>query len=534
MTFIAIFLFIITLSFFQKFKSIKYRVINIFIVSALLYALLSFYKIIAAPLFILVAAILIIEAYITYKFKDFNEAILEAILNTNKDEALDILKENSLPIAIAIIALCFISYLLFYLTPQNALYSSIFILPLLATFIAAQLRVFKIDKRLKSYAEHSKDFNLINSMDRLDKNVISSIRVKYPLFFGNCFYLLNYRNDYQIDINIDKRTPDFIIKSGKPKAKNIILVIGESANPDRFGICGYQEFNTTPKLSKISKYMIINNVHSLSNMTRTALPFLIAFPKVDNFGQAYTYKNIIDIANEQNFNTFWIGNQAIDSLFTSSYASIAKCANKVFSRDYTSSSRETFNPKDDLDLLPLLASHLQEHGRNGDNSNNLFIVHTIGSHAPYTARSDDIDKSALPNADPYDLSIHHTDRFLNEITDLVKQNLDDYIIVYTSDHGEILVDEGGGLEHGLTFGGYQQYKVPFFILENSSCPLNINRYQKTNGNYSNDMAAFLILETLGLEIQEDYLSKYRKEDKVLHSDYKVYDYEDLPQPSKRK
>lgn len=533
MTFIAIFLFISTLSFFSQFKNIKYRLINIIIVSALLYALLSFYKIIAAPLFVLVVAILVTEAYITYKFKDFNEAILEAILNTNKDEAIDILKENSLPITIAIIALCFISYLLFYLTPQNTFYSFILILPLLATFVAAQFRVFKIDRRLKSYAENNRDFNLINSMDRLDKNVISSIRIKYPLFFGNFFYLLNYRSDYQIDINITKRTPDFIIGSGKPKAKNIILVIGESANPDRFSVCGYQNFNTTPKLSTISNCTIVNNVHSLSNMTRTALPFLIAFPQVENFSQAYTYKNIIDIANDKNINTFWIGNQAIDSLFTSSYGPIAKSANKVCSRDYNS-SKEPFSPKDDLDLLPFLASNLQEHGKNGDNSNNLFIIHTIGSHAPYATRSDGIDKTALPDAEHYDLSVHHTDRFLYEITDLAKHHLEDYIVIYTSDHGEILVDEGGGLEHGLTFGGYQQYKVPFFVLENSSCPLNISRYQKMSGNFSNDMTAFLILEALGLEINEDYLLNYKKEDKILHSDYRVYHYDNLPQPSDRK
>lgn len=531
-SFFIILTIVLIISFYFRFKNAKYKLSNVVIVSSLLYAILGFYKPIAVPLFTIFLIFMVVEVYIVYKFKDFNEGIIEAILNTNKEEVVEILNKNKLNIFISMFFVGIINCIVFSYVETNILYSFISIVPFFITFFAAQFRLFRVDWKLKQYAKNGDAFNIINAMDRLDKNVISSIRVKYPIFFGNFFYLLNYRSGYDVDFNKERCFPNFFIDQGVPKVKNIILVLGESANPARFGVYGYTKFNTTPRLGEMTCCKVIDNVHSLSNMTRTALPFLISFPHVEDFCKAYTYKNIIDIANEKNINTIWIGNQAIESLFTSSYGPIAKSANKVFSRDYNSSG-ENFSPKDDFDLLPLIDLHFKDYGKNGRNLSNLFIIHTVGSHAPYSLRSDDIDRAALPSADDYDLSVHHTDRFLYELTSLADSHLADYLFIYTSDHGEVLIDEGGGLEHGLTFGGYQQYKVPFFILNKSSYELDYDRYKKNNGNYSNDMAAFFVIEAMGIDFPDNYITQYKKEDKILHSDYMVYDYENLPQPSIR-
>ena len=532
-SFFIILTILLIISFYFRFKNQKYRLTNVVVISSLLYAILGFYKPIAVLLFTIVLIFMVVEVYIIYKFKDFNEGIIEAILNTNKEEVIEILNKNKLNIFISILFVGIINYIAFSYMETNILYGFISIIPFFITFFAAQFRLFRIDWKLKQYAKNGDAFNVINAIDRLDKNVISSIRVKYPLFFGNFFYLLNYRSGYDFDFNKKRCLPNFVVDQAEPKVKNIILVLGESANPDRFGIYGYTKFNTTPRLGGMTCCKVINNVHSLSNMTRTALPFLIAFPQVQDFGKAYTYKNIIDIANEKNINTIWIGNQAIESLFTSSYGPIVKSANKVFSRDYNSTG-ENFSPKDDFDLLPVIDLHFKDYGKNSPNLSNLFIIHTVGSHAPYSLRSDDIDRAALQGADDYDLSVHHTDRFLYELTSLADSHLADYLVIYTSDHGEVLVDEGGGLEHGLTFGGYQQYKVPFIILNKSSYELDCDRYKKNNGNYSNDMAAFFVMEAMGIDIQCNYIMQYKEEDKILHSDYMVYNYDDLPQPSMRK
>ena len=520
-------------SFLFKFKNNRYRANNVIVVASMLCAFLFFYKPLALLLLSFTLFFIIIEIYVVLKYKDFNEGIFEAILNTNKDEFLEVLSKN-LILLIPVIVIIFLAEFWIYSQIQiNLKFSIILIIPFLITYISSQIRLMRVDRKLKKYAKNSSAFNVLNSLDKLDKNVISSLRAKYPIFFGNLFYLLNYRGNNNIDFNKDRILPDFLNDEKEIKVKNIILIIGESAISDRFSIYGYSNFLTTPKINQWKNSVVLEGVHSLSNMTRTALPFLISYPDVNDFSKAYTSKNIFDIAKNKNVNTAWIGNQAIDSLFTSSYGPIAKCASLVLSRDHTSTG-VSFNPKDDFDLLASVECEFEKNGKNQSDLKNLFVIHTVGSHAPYSIRSDEVDRQALRGADEYDLSIHHTDRFLDKVKSLADDKLEDYILIYTSDHGEVVEDEGGGVEHGLTFGGYQQYKVPFIILNNSGFSFDLEKYRKNTGNYANDICSFLVAEALGYKLDEKYISQYTSSDEILHSDYMVYHYEYLPQPMNRK
>ncbi|WP_171500978.1 phosphoethanolamine transferase [Acinetobacter wanghuae] len=469
-----------------------------------------------------------VEIYVVLKYKDFNEGILESILNTNKNEFLEVLSKNLILLIPAAFLILLINFLIVSQIQSNLRIGLLLLVPFFIAFFSSQVRLIRVDRKLKKYAQNSSAFNVLNSLDKLDKNVISSIRTKYPIFFGNLFYLLNYRGSGEINFHENRQCPDFLKDDKSTKVKNIILIIGESAMPDRFSLYGYSDFLTTPRIKQWNNLTILEGVHSLSNMTRTALPFLISYPEVHDFSKAYTCKNIFDLAKNKNIHTSWIGNQAIDSLFTSSYGPIAKCADLVLSRDHTSTGFP-FTPKDDLDLLHAIENEFKQYGMANNGSNNLFVIHTVGSHAPYSIRSDEIDKIALKGADEYDLSIHHTDRLLDEIKKLADRQLEDYMLIYTSDHGEVVEDEGGGLEHGLTFGGYQQYKVPFVILNNSNFNFNIEKYRKNSGNYANDISSLLIAEAMGYKLDEKFIFDYTCSDEILHSDYIVYDYKDLPQ-----
>lgn len=529
MLYLIVFILVLLQSFLFSFKNDRYRLNNIIVVSSMLCSFFFLYKPLALFFLSFAVCFMAVEIYIVLKYKDFNEGILESILNTNKNEFLEVLSKNLILLIPAAFLILLINFLIVSQIQSNLRIGLLLLVPFFIAFVSSQVRLIRVDRKLKKYAKNSSAFNVLNSLDKLDKNVVSSIRKKYPIFFGNLFYLLNYRDNNKVNFNEERVLANFISDQGDIKVKNIILVIGESATSDRFSIYGYSKFLTTPRLSQWKRTTFIKNVHSMSNMTRTALPFLISYPDINDFSKAYTYKNIFDIAKHKGVNTAWIGNQAIDSLFTSSYGPIAKAADIVLSRDYTSTGIP-FNPKDDFDLLESIETNFKQNGKNKLNRNNLFVIHTVGSHAPYSVRSDNIDKIALTNANEYDLSIHHTDRLLDSIKDLADDNLEDYILIYTSDHGEVVEDIGGGLEHGLTFGGYQQYKVPFIILNNSSFNLNIDKYQKKTGKYSNDMSALLIAEVLGYEIDEKFINLYKPNDRILHSDYIVYNYCDLPIP----
>ncbi|PHI96465.1 hypothetical protein BG621_04465 [Parasaccharibacter apium] len=111
--------------------------------------------------------------------------------------------------------------------------------------------------------------------------------------------------------------------------------------------------------------------------------------------------------------------------------------------------------------------------------------------------------------------------------DLADKHLKDYVLLYLSDHGEIV--DGPVKGHSIQYGGKDQYKIPFYIKSNTDhyCQ-QAESMRNSRGQYSSIMTKFLILEMLGYKIKEDTLKSYYNHDEVLHSDGVVYDYDHLP------
>lgn len=131
---------------------------------------------------------------------------------------------------------------------------------------------------------------------------------------------------------------------------------------------------------------------------------------------------------------------------------------------------------------------------------------------------------ALPNADEYDQSIHRTDRILHQIIDMADRELGNYVLVYTSDHGEVV-----GKGHGLQYGGYDQYNIPMIIGDPTDKYCHYaEKIRNVDGYYSSLMNKYLLLDMLGYDIDPKVIEADRHTDPVLHSDDKVYQYRDIP------
>lgn len=157
-----------------------------------------------------------------------------------------------------------------------------------------------------------------------------------------------------------------------------------------------------------------------------------------------------------------------------------------------------------------------------NNPYRFVVIHLRGSHAPYT-NFDALDDSF--NFSDYDKTIHHTDRVLNEIVQTLAQSNQQYVLFYTSDHGEI-IDVG----HGIQYGGANQYIIPLMIksnFDNQYCNF-IERSRNKNGYISGLMNKFLLAQMLGYTIDAKKLRAEKNNDRVLHSDGKVYDFMKFP------
>lgn len=248
-----------------------------------------------------------------------------------------------------------------------------------------------------------------------------------------------------------------------------ILVIGESARYDHFGINGYYR-NTTPKLCKQSNLLSFTDVKTGGFITEYAVPLILTGVGADNFKNHYRQKSIVSAFKEAGFSTYWISNQT-DNGHIKLHLTEAEHL-YLMESDY----RATRNIHTDRQLLASLNQVLAQ-----PSDKKFIIYHHLGSHYDYASRypdeadyfkpsnktifsaANDFDKrDVIINS--YDNTIRYTDSVLDSIITLTKNQNAVSSVYYVADHGENLFDDTRHLSgHGYPVPSKYITHVPFFI-----------------------------------------------------------------------
>jgi len=309
-----------------------------------------------------------------------------------------------------------------------------------------------------------------------------------------------------VDSNTDAETPE-----------KIYLIIGESAYSKHMSLYGYNKI-TTPFFDSLKKDSLIDFKHydaiSPAALTRDAFRLILSFATPSNPKPFYDNKNIIELANDKEYETIWLSSQAKAGVFDSFIGNIAACAS------YSYFSKE--NNADDFELYKYFKEKKKE------SKKQFFLINLIGSHLTYNTRYDKTDKQALSDdypASDYDRSIHHTDRFLKGFYELIKQD-SSFVFIYLSDHGEI-VNKG----HGLLNEGAAQFEIPFVTINNSKTHLDsiVNLYKNHEIRMINTSNLVYILSNIiGYNIDNDSIKKHISDGKyIFHSDMNTYLFENI-------
>lgn len=247
-----------------------------------------------------------------------------------------------------------------------------------------------------------------------------------------------------------------------------VLVIGETARADNFGIYGYQR-NTTPRLSAMrSELAIYRDAITMSNTTHKSVPLLLtAVGSQDDFTQAYRSKGLISAFRQAGYRTVWVSNQRRNHSLIDFLGCEAE--HVTFIKDGLPIAA---NRHDD-ELLPAIGKELaQYHG-----GKMLLVVHCYGSHFNYSDRypaqdsrfkpdhvisADAHERPTLLNA--YDNTIVHEDRVLSSIIGAVAQKHVAAGLIYVSDHGEDIFDDARQrFLHASPLPTYWQLRVPYVV-----------------------------------------------------------------------
>jgi lipid A ethanolaminephosphotransferase len=253
-----------------------------------------------------------------------------------------------------------------------------------------------------------------------------------------------------------------------------VLVVGETARADHFGLNGYAR-DTTPELAARG-VLSYRDVHSCGTNTLASVPCMFSpLGKQGYESRKDDYENLVDVLQAAGLAVLWLDNQAGCKEVCSRVptASTADLPAETLAR--LCNDGECLDEALLVGLDARIARLPEERRRKGV----VLALHQMGSHGPaYFKRSPPALKRFLPECtnttlgqcDPqqlinaYDNTIVATDRFLADTIAWLKGRSGDYApaLVYMSDHGESLGEHGIFL-HGLpyTFAPDAQKEVPF-------------------------------------------------------------------------
>ena len=295
--------------------------------------------------------------------------------------------------------------------------------------------------------------------------------------------------------------------------QNVFIVIGESSLRSHYSLYNYK-YPTTPvldSLSSINKLKYYNAI-AVAPVTRQAIKYSLSFASPLDRKLFYENHNVISMANLVGYNSFWISNQIEVGLHDSNIGMLASYAKDTEFFGYQ---------KDDLELLDIVEQKLNNLD---DNSKNIFFIHLKGSHLSYEDKFTDNDATYLkehnvPSDDPtfdYDCSIKHIDSLLNKLFNIMQRKSQDKpsIIVYYSDHGEV-VNKGHGMMLNAKSNKFKdQFQIPFIIIP-SDDSIDVDKYVQPyldcDGIFNSNSLSYILSSFLGYTFDDKLIEKANNE-----------------------
>ncbi|WP_299054355.1 phosphoethanolamine transferase [uncultured Polaribacter sp.] len=375
------------------------------------------FKIVFPILFILVSSF---SFWVYTQDLTIAEGMIQAIVETNTDIAIDVISYQF----VLFLLFSTVSILVFFKRFKNNRISS----------VKSPLFILSIIGVLSFFVVENYKFDAFKN------------RLPYNVYFAGVKYLKKPKITLkEVKENVFTKEEDL----------HIVLVVGESVRADHLSLNGYYR-NTTPLLSKVKNVISFKKVYTPFTFTAQSVPQILTDKSVDDQQKQQVATSIYTVLNKASFKTEWIGNQSIES----SYKDViySNKTNLIIDKLH---SFQSFKKEKDLALLDYFSVD------NALANNRITTLHMIGSHWYYNSRITpefqhfkpiitskyigSLTKEELINS--YDNTILYLDNFLNQLILNLKKSSKKTILIYLSDHGETLGEDGRWLhaqEHKAT------------------------------------------------------------------------------------
>ena len=269
----------------------------------------------------------------------------------------------------------------------------------------------------------------------------------------------------------------------------IIIIQGESANKHFLNVYGSPD-ETTPFLSSLQKkhQLYVFDAISPSNQTRYCVPAMFTDANVTDWYEGYSSSlSLLTLFKQRGYQTFWITNQAMHGFNEDSITNIAM-----------ESESQAFLASRVGDSLPdeVLLDYLYKK-KEVEPEKGMYVFHLSGSHFKYTKRYTQkhlLYKNPKSIIEEYENSIFYTDYIISQIVQYFEKKKQKILLVYFSDHGEVVHENLSG--HGYLPTFKDEYEIPYLVyssVENPKLDLlkkkNIQHY--FNAENMNEMIGYI-------------------------------------------
>ncbi|MBK5400979.1 phosphoethanolamine transferase [Pseudomonas sp. TH39(2020)] len=298
--------------------------------------------------------------------------------------------------------------------------------------------------------------------------------------------------------------------SNQSNIETVVFVIGESSRPQNWSLYGYNK-ETTPNLGKQEGLFKFNKICTTAPYTSFAVPSMLSLEPISDWDSIASTKSLVGIYRAAGYMTYWLSVQEVDS-FGGIIPQIAAEAQhrQYFERSYDGA---------------LISEYEKILNKSGTEKKAIFI-HVKGSHFEYSRRYPENFDKFKPLTDSfkdkttaeYDNSILYTDWLLSSIIDQLKSSKKPSVLVYSSDHGENMMDDSRGLlGHGI--GNKYDLPVSAFIWasDNVSSQQSL-KLLKLKERESQKVSISSLPHTL-LSITGVFTNKYKSSDDLLSDDF---------------
>ncbi|HBC9808311.1 TPA: phosphoethanolamine transferase [Escherichia coli] len=458
---------------------------------------------VAAPFVLLTAADMSISLYSWCTFgTTFNDGFAISVLQSDPDEVVKMLGMY-IPYlcAFAFLSLLFFAVIIKYdvSLPTKKVTGILLLIVISGTLFSACQFAYKDAKNKKAFSPY----------------ILASRFATYTPFFNLNYFALAAK-EHQRLLSIANTVPYFQLSVRDTGIDTYVLIVGESVRADNMSLYGYTR-STTPQVEAQRKQIkLFNQAISGTPYTALSVPLSLTADSVLSHDIHNYPDNIINMANQAGFQTFWLSSQ---SAFRQNGTAVTSIAMRAMETVYVRGFDEL--------LLPHLSQALQQNTQ----QKKLIVLHLNGSHEPACSAYPQSSAVFQPQDDQdacYDNSIHYTDSLLGQVFELLKDRRAS--VMYFADHGlERDPTKKNVYFHGGREASQQAYHVPMFIWYSPVLGDGVDRTTENN-IFSTADNNYLINAWMGVtkpeqpKTLEEVIAHYKGDSRVVDANHDVFDY----------